>query len=118
MARHEIPDSLSLDDYFRREWIRSLFGRAVERLRTECDTRGRADAFRLFELYDLEGGKASRSYADLARELGLTVSQVTNWLAFARREFRRLLLEDLREVTGSEEEFREEARALLGGDPP
>ncbi len=42
------------------------------------------------------------------------MSSVTNYLAFSRREFRKLLLEKLREVTGSEAEFRSEARRLLG----
>jgi len=39
---------------------------------------------------------------------------VTNYLAFARREFRRIALEKLREMTASEEEYRREARALFG----
>ena len=39
---------------------------------------------------------------------------MTNFLAFARREFRRITLETLREMTASENEFRREARALLG----
>jgi hypothetical protein len=42
---------------------------------------------------------------------------VTNHLAWARREFRRLVLEALAEATGSAEEFRAEARQLLGIDP-
>jgi hypothetical protein len=46
------------------------------------------------------------------------VTTVTNHLFWARREFRRLVLERLREITGSEREFREEARAVLGVDVP
>jgi hypothetical protein len=42
---------------------------------------------------------------------------VTNRLAAARRDFRRLLLERLRAITSSEAEFREEARAVLGAEP-
>ena len=48
----------------------------------------------------------------------MKTSDVTNYLAFARREFRRIVLEQLREMTGSEEEFRREARTLLGIDAP
>jgi hypothetical protein len=47
----------------------------------------------------------------------LPATQVTDFLAAARREFRRLVLERLRELTGSEREFREEARLVLGVDP-
>ena len=60
---------------------------------------------------------ARPSYADLAREMAIPETQVTNHLAWARREFRRLVLEALAEATGSEEEFRAEARRLLGIDP-
>jgi hypothetical protein len=41
---------------------------------------------------------------------------VTNYLALARREFRRTVLEKLRELTATDEEFRREARSLLGVD--
>jgi hypothetical protein len=47
----------------------------------------------------------------------LKITDVTNYLASARREFRRLVLKKLREITATDEEFRREARALLGVDP-
>jgi len=47
-------------------------------------------------------------------ELGLTTVEVTNYLAATRREFRKILLAKLREVTATEDEFRTEARSLLG----
>jgi hypothetical protein len=76
-------------------------------------------AFALFERYDIEGAEAEARprYADLAVEFGLAPTQVTNQLHWARRELRRIVLEKLREITASEEEFRAEARALLGRDP-
>jgi hypothetical protein len=100
--------------------VRSLFGLAVEALRRRCTEAGKDVHFALFERYDLDGPDAAArsSYADLAREMGIPETQVTNHLAWARREFRRLVLEALEEATGSEEEFRTEARQLLGIDPP
>jgi hypothetical protein len=50
----------------------------------------------------------------LAQEFGLDQTTVTNYLAAARRDFRRLVLEKVREITATEEEFRNEARSLLG----
>ena len=50
----------------------------------------------------------------MAQQFGVKGSDVTNYLAYARREFRRIVLEQLREMTGSEEEFRQEAQSLLG----
>jgi RNA polymerase sigma factor (sigma-70 family) len=104
---------------FHREFVRSLFGMAVEALRQHSRVHGKEAHFALFERYDLEGPDAPErvSYRALAEEFDLPVTQVTNYLAWARREFRRLALEALRSMTGSEAEFREEARALFGVDP-
>ncbi len=114
-AGFSLPGSGTLDEFFEKEWVRSLFSLALESLRKECEARGKATHFRIFELYDLEA-EAERplSYAQLAQEFGITVTDVTNYLAFARREFRRIALEKLREMTGTDEEFRREARSLLG----
>ena len=108
----------SMDDFLEKEFIRSLFGIAVDKLRSECESRGKQAHFRLFEMYDLESdGARKASYADLAREFQIAPTDVTNYLAFARREFRRIALDCLREMTASEDEFRREARALLGVVP-
>jgi RNA polymerase sigma factor (sigma-70 family) len=112
LREHPVADGVSMEEYLRREWVRSLFGLAVERLQALCRERDKTVHFRLFERYDLD--EEETSYEELARELSLPVTQVTNYLAWTRREFRRLVLEELREVSGSEEEFRREARALLG----
>jgi hypothetical protein len=72
--------------------------------------------FKLFELYDLSEDDAEPkvSYASLADQFGLDTTQVTNYLAAARRDFRKVVLEKLQELTATDEEFRTEARALLG----
>lgn len=104
-----------MDDFFEKEFIRSLFGLAVRDLRDFCEGRGKQVHFRLFERYDLEDGGSERAgYAELAREFDLASTDVTNYLAFVRREFRRIALGRLREMTASDAEFRREARALLG----
>ena len=102
------------EEVFDKEWIRSLFVLAVQRLRERCDLAGKSLHFRLFERYDLEDAGDRPTYEDLAAESELAVTDVTNYLAFARREFRRAALDQLREMTGSEAEFRREARLLLG----
>ena len=107
----QAAQDLSPEEYFHREWVRGLFACAVERLRDELSPR----RFLLFERYDLEEDRPT--YARLAEELGITTVQVTNELAAARRDFRRLVLDELRALTGSEAEFRAEARDVLGVDP-
>lgn len=116
LARSPAASGLTSEEYFRREWVRELFARAVERLRTACAAR--PNRFTVFERYDLEEPSERPSYVRLGEELGLTDVQVTNELAAARRVFRRLVLEELRDLTGSEAEFRAEARDILGVDPP
>ena len=77
-------------------------------------TAGQASHFRLLELYDIEEAGKELTYEQVAQQFGVKSSDVTNYLAYARREFRRIVLEQLREMTGSEEEFRQEAQSLLG----
>ena len=101
---------------FRQEWVRSMFALAVERLKHECAASDHEAHFTLFESYDLED-RARPTYTELAEQAGLTSTQVTNYLAYARRRFRSILLEKVRELSGSESEFREEARELLGQAP-
>jgi len=112
-ARIASPESL--EDFFEKEWVRSLFALAVEDLHKLCVASERERTFHLFEAYDLEGtGKIS--YQQLALEYGISVTDVTNALAWARREFRRIALDLLRELCGSDEEFQREARAAFGWD--
>jgi RNA polymerase sigma factor (sigma-70 family) len=108
IAREPAIDS-DPEQYFQREWVRSLFSVAVDRLRDGTD----ATSYALFERYDLSGESAV-SYRELADALGLSEAQVTNRLAATRRAFRKIVLEILREVTATDHEFRNEARALLG----
>ncbi len=116
---HRVAGELSPEDFFEREWVRSVFSMAVERFRETCVADGKELRFALFSAYDLEGDAAVERprYEDLARRFGTTAVDVTNQLAAARRDFRRIVLELLRELTVSDAEFRLEARALLGIEP-
>jgi RNA polymerase sigma factor (sigma-70 family) len=105
------------EELLRREWVRALFAECVGRLREELEGAGRGLRFRAFEAMDLEDGDPRPTYRELAARLGVSETKVTNDLSAARRRFRVLVLETLREVTASEEEFRAEARAALGIDP-
>lgn len=114
LASHAAAATLSPEEYFHREWVRWMFTLAVDAFRRWCDESGRAVHFQLFERYDLNDDDVS--YASLANEFGLEPATVNNYLAAARRDFRRVVLEKLREITATDEEFRTEARSLLGVD--
>src|SRR4029077_2457461 len=99
----KIASPESLEEFFEKEWVRSLFALAVEDLRKLCDERERARTFHLFEAYDLEDNE-KLSYEQLSKDYGISVADVTNALAGPRREFRRIALDRLRELCVSEEE--------------
>ena len=113
------PSANAIDDYFDKEWARSVFSYALEAFRSQMLEADKASHLRLFERYALEeeAGAPKPSYKTLADEFNLSTSDVTNYLAYARREFRRIVLERLRNLTATDEEYRREARALLGVDP-
>jgi DNA-directed RNA polymerase specialized sigma24 family protein len=113
LAAHA-SSTLSPEDYFHREWVRWMFTLAVAAFRWRCEESGRGVHFQLFERYDLSDEDREVSYASLAQEFGLDTATVNNYLAAARRDFRRIVLEKLREITATDEEFRTEARSLLG----
>jgi RNA polymerase sigma factor (sigma-70 family) len=98
LAAHATAASLNPEEYFHREWMRSMFTMAVETLRERCVESGRMVHFQLFERYDLSDDRDA-SYASLAEEFGLDVTTVNNYLAAARRDFRRIVLEKFRETT-------------------
>ena len=112
-----IPDTTEPDRVFRDEWIRSLFARAIDDLRNWSTDNDKQMHFRIFEVYDLDTAEERPSYADLAEMLGIPITQVTNFLALSRRTLRRLLLERIRELSGSEQEFQDEVRDILGVPP-
>jgi RNA polymerase sigma factor (sigma-70 family) len=113
----EIPAPGSEEDFFAREWARSVFELSLERLRQQCDACNKRTHFQLLELYDVDEGGKELTYEQVARQFGLKTSDVTNYLAYARREFRKIVLEQLQQMTATDEEYRREARSLLGVDP-
>ena len=115
-AERELPaeasGGLSMEDYFHREWQREMFALAVEDLREFARQKGKDVPLRVFEDHDLQ--EEPPAYAELARRYGIQETSVTNYLAWARRELRRLLLDRLAQVTGGDRDFRREANGLLG----
>jgi DNA-directed RNA polymerase specialized sigma24 family protein len=113
--RDQGPNAIDdFDAYFHREWLRGLFAAGAARLRDACTTRGRLERYLVFEQYDLAADDDRPTYGELAKRLDLSPSDVTNELAAARREFRRFVLDALREQCATDEEFDAESRALGG----
>jgi DNA-directed RNA polymerase specialized sigma24 family protein len=92
------PAAGAIDDFFETEWARSVFSVALESFRARMRDAGRETHLRLFERYvlDTDDGSPRTSYKALALEFNLATTDVTNYLALARREFRGIVLEKLR----------------------
>jgi RNA polymerase sigma factor (sigma-70 family) len=104
-----------VDEMFYREWVRALFERSVDELRQRAEAAGRPVMFDVFRRYDLVDDDTERpTYTDIARALNLTPATVTNHLAAMRKQFRAIVLERLRDLTSSDEEWEAEAARLLG----
>ena len=99
------------EEYFERQWVKSLLAMAVDRCREALDPA----AFAIFETYDL-APEPGVTYAQLAAKHGVSEATVTNRLAAARRRFREIAIALVRDVTVSDREFRAEVRALFGID--
>lgn len=108
-------DESDAEMWFDREWVRSLFEASVEALRSETSGTAREVRFRILARHDLEPTHDENrpSYRAIAEEFGLPVTQVTNHLAWARRELRRHVHERLELLSGSDAEVREEAARLF-----
>lgn len=100
------------DEVFEREWKRQVLSLAVADLRAACAASGQEERFAVFEAHDLASGDRP-SYDDLAVAFALPVTQVTNHLAWARREVKRLALARIEATSASASEARADARRLF-----
>jgi hypothetical protein len=107
-----LDPGLSMEDFFHREWQRQIFALGVEDLRVVAREAGKTVPLAVFEAHDLADDPPS--YAALASQFRLSDSTVTNHLAWARRELRRLVLARIEQATASASEAVAEARALFG----
>jgi len=96
---------------FEREWQRQLFFLALDDLRAYCEEHTKQLQFDIFRQYDLAEGERP-SYAELAMENGIAETDVTNYLAWARRTLRGLVAEKLRGTTANPRELHEEMRRI------
>jgi RNA polymerase sigma factor (sigma-70 family) len=78
----------SPEEIFEREWQRRLFELALDDLREHCAQTGKHAQWAIFEAYDLAEDQRP-SYAALASRCGIPETQVTNYLAWARRTLRQ-----------------------------
>jgi RNA polymerase sigma factor (sigma-70 family) len=110
-ALHADPERL-----FEAEWVRSLLQQALADLRATYASHSKEMDLALFDAYDLAPGERP-SYAELATRHSVPLTTVTNRLAAVRRALRVHLAECLRQLTATEEEYRDESCRIFGVRP-
>lgn len=108
------PRGGSPDEIFDREWLRELVRQSIERVRHRLIAKDREKSFLAFQAYDLRVKSERPSYEQLARQLGLAVTDITNHLHVVRGELKKEIRERLRESSDSEEELEGEWNTFLG----
>jgi len=102
------PDAL-----FDRAWKDAVLAEAVARLRAEYAQEDRDACFRVFDALHLATGERP-SHRDLAAQLSLSASDVSNFAARARTRYRAIVRRVVRESVSTEADGRDEMRRLFG----
>lgn len=105
----------SPDQVLDEAWRRALLERARQQLHAELEAGGRGVRYTLFhDAFLADDGAARPSHAELAARHGITRNDVSNWLDDAKRRYRTLLRELVRETVTDAAELQEELAWLFG----
>lgn len=114
------PAPNAFEEYFEQEWQRHIVTESLQSLRALAKARGRAIMADIFQQYEYPEYPycvpGNLTYDVIAGKLGISVSEVTNHLAEARREFKRIATGKLRALTEEDDDLRAELRAVFGID--
>lgn len=107
---HEPVDRLTPEQIFERRWGLTLMQRAMERLEAESGTRpGQFDRLRGY----LTGAEPTVAYREAATDLGLSEGAVKTAVHRLRKEYGRMLREEIRATIAEPEDLDDELRHLL-----
>lgn len=98
------------DAGFDRAWAMAILGRALERLREECETRGRGELFAELK-GSLTGNEPDRQ--QVAERLGLEDGAVKVAVHRLRKRFRTFIRAEIAETVGDPAEIDAEMRYLV-----
>jgi RNA polymerase sigma-70 factor (ECF subfamily) len=104
-ARSDDPETA-----FDREWARESIARAMERLRTESEARGKGELFEALK-GSLTGDEPARK--ETASRLGMTEGAVKTSVHRLRQQFRGFLRAEIAETVADPSDVDEEMRHLM-----
>jgi RNA polymerase sigma-70 factor (ECF subfamily) len=97
---------------FDRRWASTLVGRAQDRLRDEQVMAGDSSRFAALEP-TLAGERTEQGYAELAARFGVSEGTVKSWVSRLRGRFRALLLDEIAQTLGENQDPEAELKELL-----
>ena len=101
----------SPEQAYERCWAEETLARVMQRFKIECDERGRPQWHAVLRArFGIKSGGSS--YAEVARQLGLSEGDVTNYLHRATERFRELLVDELRQGVSGPGDLEEDLRIL------
>jgi RNA polymerase sigma-70 factor (ECF subfamily) len=122
----EVPAGGNPDLAFDRQWLSCLLDASLLRLEADLKKEGKDAYFGVFRSYLLDPGSAREvtvatesgelvlpTYASVAKRLGLTESDVRNYLTFCRTRLREILKDGVRETVQDARDVEDELRSLL-----
>ncbi|HVE41145.1 MAG TPA: sigma-70 family RNA polymerase sigma factor [Planctomycetota bacterium] len=122
----EVPSGGSPDLAFDRQWLSCLLDVSLARLEAELKKDGKDAYYNVFRTYLLDpsagrevtvatqsGEIALPTYGSVAKRLGLSESDVRNYLTFCRARLREILKDGIRETVEDARDVEDELRSLL-----
>jgi RNA polymerase sigma factor (sigma-70 family) len=108
-AENETPDK-----HYEKQWAINLLGRVTEALREEYTRRGMGHHYEVLK-DALQWNSQSAPYAELGQELGLDANAVKQAVLRMRRQYRRLLTEEIQSTleTDDPQIVQEELASLI-----
>jgi len=107
----EPPSDETPERVFDRRWALTLLARVMSRLEVEASKSGRDAQFERLKTY-LTGDRPQLSYADTAKQLGMSEGAVKVAVHRLRRHFRDLVHDEIAQTVASPEEIADELSHL------
>ena len=109
--RLEPVDERSPDKLFERRWAMTLLDQVLARLAQEFSDAGKRELFNRLQPFLVEGS-SEKTYAEIAREAGMTEEALKKAVQRMRRRYHQLFREEIAQTVASPEEVEEELRHL------
>ena len=111
----EPADQLSPEKIYDAHWAVTLLNRAADRLREECIACGEISRFELLRPFVGVETRALPTYEEVAKTLGISLGAVKTWIHRFRKQYTKMLREEVSRTVSDPNEIDHEIRALCDG---